>query len=174
MRLPAKKEVASCFQRLYMGGMRTPKILVVDDDQPIVNVLKENLEMEGYQVLVGFDGSMAIDLAIANRPDLLILDVNMPFTNGLDALTYLRKTPETQDIPVIFMTGIQSKTLYPVIDRYQRVAYLKKPLELEHLNSMIRQFLAKYPIEQTSASKKPMQPDSLSAPESLPFIQKLT
>jgi CheY-like chemotaxis protein len=151
-------------------AMPTPTILVVDDDQPLVILLKENLELEGYNVIPGFDGNEAIDLAVNKRPDLIVLDINMPVTNGFDTLTYLRKTPETQAIPVIFMTGIKSDTLYPYIDRHQRVAYLKKPLDLEHLNSLIRQFLAQYPVPQAptqSPTKKQAEPDPL------PYIEKL-
>ncbi len=66
--------------------------------------------MEGYQVGAGLDGETAVDLAMTRKPDLLILDINMPVTNGIDVLTYLRKTPETKSIPVIFITGIQSST----------------------------------------------------------------
>jgi DNA-binding response OmpR family regulator len=122
-------------------------ILIVDDDQKLISLLKENFEFEGYKVIVGFDGGVAIDLALSRHPDLIILDINMPQTNGFDALTYLRKNPDTMLIPVIFITGLESKTLYPVIDRHQRVAYLKKPIDLEHLNSMARQFLEQYPVE---------------------------
>ncbi len=134
-------------------------------------LLKENLELEGYQVIPGFDGGMAIDFAVAKRPDLIILDINMPVTNGFDTLTYLRKTPETQAIPVIFMTGIQSKTLYPVIDRHQRVAYLKKPLDLEHLNSLIRQFLSQYPVPEAPAP--PVTQKQPAPPDPFPYIEKL-
>src|SRR5580700_5999652 len=99
--------------------MRISKILVVDDDQPLVHVLKENLELEGYQVQAGYDGAAALELSLNWRPDLIVMDINMPLASGIDALTYLRKAPETRTIPVIFITGIESKTLYPVIDRYQ-------------------------------------------------------
>jgi two-component system response regulator VicR len=152
--------------------MPTPTILVVDDDQPLVILLKENLELEGYRVIMGFDGGMAINLAMSQQPDLIVLDINMPTTNGFDALTYLRKTPETKSIPVIFMTGIESKTLYPIIDRHQRVAYVKKPLDLEHLNSLIRQFLEQYPVKKEPAPMK--QPDAQPASATLDYIEKIT
>jgi CheY-like chemotaxis protein len=152
-------------------------VLVVDDDHYLVNLMKENFELEGYQVITGFDGRMAVELAMTQRPDLIVLDINMPLTNGLDALTHIRKAPETRQIPVIFTTGIQSKTLYPVIDRHPRVSYVKKPVDLEQLNSMVRQFLAKYPVEREAPQKTPQQPpsDSVSTPPPTvpPFIQKL-
>lgn len=124
----------------------TKSILVVDDDQGIVNTIKEDLESEGYRVHVGFDGQMAVALARRVKPDLIILDIDMPITSGIKALEYLRKFPETQTIPVIFLTGLDSANVYPVLDTSPRVAHLKKPLDLEHLNEMVRHCLQQYPV----------------------------
>ena len=135
--------------------MAKATILVIDDDEQVVNFLKENFELEGYRVIIGFDGGMAIDLAQERQPDLIIMDVNMPMTSGFDALTHLRQTPATRLIPVIFITGLESKTLYPVIDKHQRVAYMKKPIDLEHLNSLVQQFLADYPAPPPVAKTPP-------------------
>jgi len=153
-----------------LNPMASPTILVADDDQPLVQLLKENLEMEGYQVITGTDGEMAVTLATTRQPNLMILDINMPFTNGFDVLTHLRKMPETQSIPVIFITGIQSKTLYPIIDRHERVAYIKKPFDLDHLNSLVQEFLQKYPVQKTSTPALPATPSE--APISFPPIEK--
>ena len=151
--------------------MASPTILVADDDQALVHLLQENLALEGYQIIAAYDGTAAIDLAMERRPDLIILDINMPYSNGFDVLTHLRKTPETESIPVIFMTGIQSKTLYPVIDRHQRVAYVKKPFDLDHLNSVVKQYLAQYPVPKTKSSTEAPKSTKLFVP--LPEIQRL-
>ncbi len=120
-------------------------VLVVDDDPDIVRVVKDDLEAEGYGVLTGLDGQMAIRLAQGRHPDLIILDVDMPLTNGLQTFTILRHNPATQTIPVIFLTGVLSERVLPILQSAQRVAHLKKPLDLEHLNEMVRLFLQKYP-----------------------------
>ncbi len=122
-----------------------PTILIVDDDASIVNMLREDLSEEGYQVSCGYDGQMAIQLARQIHPDLIIMDVFMPMTNGLKAFAYLRESPETAKIPVIFVSGELSSDVYPVIAEEPRVAHLKKPMDLEHLNSMVRHFLEQYP-----------------------------
>jgi CheY-like chemotaxis protein len=122
------------------------RVLVVDDDPSIVNLIKEDLESLGFQVSCGYDGQMAIQLAHQEHPDLIILDVNMPMTNGLRAFEYLRRSPATQAIPIIFVSGELSKDVYPVVATAQRVAHLKKPMDLEHLNSMVRQFIRQYPV----------------------------
>jgi CheY-like chemotaxis protein len=129
-----------------LGVVSRRRILVVDDDPSIVNLIKEDLESLGFQVFSGFDGQMAIQLANQERPDLIILDVNMPMTNGLKAFEYLRRSPVTQPIPIIFVSGELSKDVYPLVAGSQRVAHLKKPMDLEHLNSMVLQFLRQYPV----------------------------
>ena len=122
-------------------------ILVVDDDPSIVHLLKEDLEIEGYQVLDGYDGHTAIHKAKLAHPHLIILDVNMPLLGGLKALEYLRESPDTRNIPVLFLTGESSGNVAPHLTEQPRVSYAKKPIDLDDLNSLVRQLLEKYPTE---------------------------
>ncbi|GIO23950.1 response regulator YycF [Oceanobacillus sp. J11TS1] len=78
------------------------KILVVDDEQPIADILKFNLEKEGYQVVVANDGDTAIELAESERPNLILLDIMLPGKDGNEVLREVRKT---QSIPVIMLTA---------------------------------------------------------------------
>jgi len=118
---------------------------VIDDDAAIVNLLKENLEIEGYRVLQGYDGQAALEMARKNRPDLIIMDLNMPGVNGFQALEALRKQQETQKIPILFLTGEASESPAAALIGVERVSHLKKPIELDTLNSVIRAFLSRYP-----------------------------
>src|SRR5437016_4289977 len=113
------------------------KILIIDDDPSIVNLLKEDLTAEGYDVSEGYDGQMALLMARQMRPHLIIMDVNMPVTNGLKALEYLRGLEETKDIPILFLTGESSKQVFPSIASAPRVSHIKKPVDLDELNSLI-------------------------------------
>jgi len=119
-------------------------ILIIDDDPEIVRLLKIGMEEDGYSTVAGYDGQMALNLARTRKPDLIIMDVQMPMTSGLKALEFIRKTPETKDIPVIFLSGARSDMVYPAITSAQRVAFVKKPLDLEHISSLVRQFLSQY------------------------------
>ncbi|HVO32868.1 MAG TPA: response regulator [Elusimicrobiota bacterium] len=119
-------------------------ILVVDDDKHFAELVAAGLEAQGHSVVVGFDGQMAIRLAKSVRPDLIVIDVNMPLTTGTGALEFIRKIPATRQIPVIFLTGAPTPSFYPTVEAHSRVAYLKKPFDLESLNSMVRQFLEQY------------------------------
>jgi len=121
------------------------EILVVDDDPMIVNLLKENLEMEGYKVHCAYEGQAALRMAHAYPVNLVILDVNMPMTNGLKVLEYLRSSHDTEKIPVIFVSGEASKDVYPIVEHTPRVAHVKKPLDLESFNSLVKHFLDQYP-----------------------------
>jgi len=119
-------------------------ILVIDDDPDIVRILEHAMQEEGHSVLTGQDGQMALNLARSRHPDLIIMDVQMPMTNGLKALEFLRKMPETKDIPIIFLSGARSEIIYPMIANAPRVAFIKKPIDLEQISSLVRELLEKY------------------------------
>lgn len=80
-------------------------ILVVDDEEPIQELLKFNLEKEGYQVLIASDGSEALTVLEEKQPELLVLDIMLPGMSGLDVLNKLRKDPKFADLPVIMLTA---------------------------------------------------------------------
>jgi two-component system, chemotaxis family, chemotaxis protein CheY len=120
-------------------------ILVIDDDPSIVHLLKEDLEQEGYKVLEGYDGQAALQMAKAAKPNLIILDINMPLINGLKALEYLRDLAETKNIPILFLSGEASSRLAPALSQASRVAHVKKPIDLDDLNSLVHTLLEKYP-----------------------------
>lgn len=82
------------------------KILVVDDEQPIADILKFNLEKEGYQVIIANDGDTAIELAESERPDLILLDIMLLGKDGNEVLREVRKT---QTMPVIMLTAKDSE-----------------------------------------------------------------
>ncbi|GFZ78622.1 DNA-binding response regulator [Compostibacillus humi] len=78
------------------------KILVVDDEQPIADILKFNLEKEGYEVICAYDGDEAIKLATNEKPDLILLDIMLPGKDGNEVLREIRKT---QTMPIIMLTA---------------------------------------------------------------------
>jgi len=122
----------------------TDTILIIDDDPDIVRLLEQDMRDEGYAVVSGHDGQMALNLARTHRPSLIIMDVQMPMTNGFKALEFLRKSVETKGIPVIFLSGAQSDMIYPAIANAQRVSFIKKPIDLEQINSLVSQLIDKY------------------------------
>lgn len=86
------------------------KVLIVDDEPPIVAMYTEKLIEEGFEVIQALDGEEAIEVAKQNRPDVILLDLIMPKINGLDALKALKTEPLTQHIPVYLLTNIPEES----------------------------------------------------------------
>lgn len=78
------------------------KILVVDDEQPIADILKFNLEKEGYEVICAYDGEAAVQLALTEEPDLILLDLMLPLKDGMDVCREVRAKRNT---PIIMLTA---------------------------------------------------------------------
>jgi CheY-like chemotaxis protein len=106
-------------------------ILVVDDDTHIRNLVCELLDLEGYQVKGATDGRAALDLLETWRPDLILLDLNMPRMDGWTFCAHQQEQPEISDIPVALMSAarnIRSRDL-----PCEPVAILEKPFDLDEL-----------------------------------------
>ena len=81
------------------------KILAVDDEKHIVRLVQVNLERAGYTVVTANDGKEALQKVEEENPDLVVLDVMMPYMDGFEVLQNLRRSPNTRDIPVIMLTA---------------------------------------------------------------------
>jgi DNA-binding response OmpR family regulator len=84
---------------------RVSRVLVVDDDPDIVDLLTINLETHGYEVMTAFDGEEAMAQVASAQPDLIVLDVMMPRKDGYEVLADLRAAEDTRDIPVVMLTA---------------------------------------------------------------------
>lgn len=82
-----------------------PAILVVEDEAPLITLLRYNLEREGFRVIEARDGESAIEVAEDDRPDLILLDWMLPRLSGIEVCRRLRRRPETGDIPIIMLTA---------------------------------------------------------------------
>ncbi|MEN6350607.1 MAG: response regulator transcription factor [Syntrophomonas sp.] len=85
--------------------MHSPKILVVDDETHIVELVKFNLEKEGYKVIVAYDGQSALEKVKDGLPDLIVLDIMLPKMDGLEVCRTLKLNPEYNTIPIIMLTA---------------------------------------------------------------------
>ena len=82
------------------------KILVVDDEKPIADILQFNLKKEGYEVFCAYDGNEALKLVDELQPDLILLDIMLPQRDGMEVCREVRKTSE---IPIIMLTAKDSE-----------------------------------------------------------------
>ena len=125
------------------------KILVVDDEKVLVKGIKFNLENEGYEVEVGYDGEQAVELARNGGFDLVILDLMMPKIDGLQACMRIR---EFSNVPVIMLTA-RSEDTYKIIG-FECGAddYITKPFNILELKARIRAMLRSPGINTLSIS----------------------
>ena len=84
-----------------------PKILVVEDEKPIAEIIQFNLEREGYSVVLAFNGQDALDMAIRDMPDLIILDVMLPKLDGFQVCKEIRRTSNT---PILMLTAKEAES----------------------------------------------------------------
>jgi len=78
--------------------------LVCDDERNIVRLIQVNLERQGHVVVTAYDGREALEKVGTEKPDLILLDVMMPYVDGIEVLKTIRRNPETAKIPVIMLT----------------------------------------------------------------------
>lgn len=113
------------------------RVLVVDDEEPILELLKYNLEKEGYDVRTASNGVEAVDVAKKFIPDLVLLDIMMPKMDGVEACRILRSTPELKNIFIVFLTARSEE--YSEIAGFDVGAddYITKPIKPRALMSRI-------------------------------------
>lgn len=132
-----------------------PRILIIDDDPAIADVLSINLEMAGYDVSQALDGMKGQALAVQLSPDLILLDLMLPQVDGFTVCQRLRRDERTVNIPILMLTAL-SQTQNKV-EGFNAGAddYLTKPFELEEMLARVRALLRRAErIPQTAGHKE--------------------
>lgn len=121
-----------------MAKQTSHRVLVVDDDQDICELLKYNLEKEGYEVKVAHDGRKGVDLAEQFLPELILLDIMMPHQDGVETCRQIREIPELAGAYVIFLTARAEE--YSEVAAFDVGAddYIHKPIKPRALMSRIQ------------------------------------
>lgn len=118
------------------------KVLVCDDERHIVRLIQVNLERQGYNVVTAFDGKDGLEKIRAEKPDLVVLDVMMPYMDGFEVLKTIRKEPETEALPVIMLTAkAQDKDVFEGY-HYGADMYLTKPFNPMELVTFVKRIAA--------------------------------
>ncbi len=122
------------------GAIRPKKILVVDDDDVFLRLVETILEAENYQIITALNGKEGLKLAIEEKPDLIITDLQMPEMDGITLVKKLKSQLSTRIIPTIMLTirddlSAEVKGLEAGADDY-----LVKPIESERLIVRVRRF----------------------------------
>jgi two-component system, OmpR family, alkaline phosphatase synthesis response regulator PhoP len=122
--------------------MSEKTILVADDESHILNVVSLKLRNAGFRVLTASDGQEALDIAIAEKPDLLITDYHMPQLSGIELCRKLKLDPSTAHIPAIMLTA-RGYNLEPADTEQSGILrMLSKPFSPRHLLATVEEVLA--------------------------------
>lgn len=116
-------------------------VLIIDDNEKNVELLKDFTESWGYETLCAYQGIEALKIAKQNRPDIIVLDVMLPGMSGFEVCTYLRSDPRTMDIPIIIVSALTSPEdrangFYNGADNF-----LTKPVSYKELKAMMTKLL---------------------------------
>lgn len=111
------------------------RILVVDDEKPIADIIKYNLEKEGYKVFIAEDGQQAIDSTYENKPDLIILDIMLPV---MDGFTVCRKLRENISTPIIMLTAKEEEVDKVLGLELGADDYMTKPFSIRELLARVK------------------------------------
>jgi two-component system, OmpR family, alkaline phosphatase synthesis response regulator PhoP len=120
------------------NALPTPKILLVDDDPDIIELLAYNLSKEGYETASALDGILAVETAKTFKPDLILMDVMMPRQDGIETARQLRQLPEFKDTYILFLTARAEE--YTEVAAFDVGAddYIVKPIKPRALISRIK------------------------------------
>jgi DNA-binding response OmpR family regulator len=124
-------------------GNGQPLILIADDDPDILALVSFRLERAGYEVVQARNGEEAVQVALARRPDLAVIDVTMPRIDGYEATRRLRQQEETSRMPIILLTArVQEEDIARGFDAGAD-DYVRKPFSPQELGSRVQAALGR-------------------------------
>lgn len=136
-----------------MGNKQNHKVLVVDDESDILELLEYNLTKEGYEVKTAQDGKTAVEKAQKFQPQLILLDIMMPNQDGVETCRQLRETPESANAFIIFLTARSEE--YSEVAAFENGAddYITKPIKPRALMSRINAYFRRDIKKQKDSNK---------------------
>lgn len=114
------------------------KILVVDDEESILELLDKGLSDDGFDVISAKNGASALSPIYREQPDIVLLDLNIPKVNGYEVLRELRCAETTKNLPVILLTGVSATEGEQTAAELGANHYVTKPWKLSSLRAVIR------------------------------------
>jgi DNA-binding response OmpR family regulator len=123
--------------------MKKPKVIIVDDDRETREMLTLALELEGFEVSQAANGLRLISAMHVDRPDVILLDVMMSWIDGFELCRSVKKNPEFENIPVLFVSARTSNEDRKKGLEAGAIDYFTKPLDTERLVGRIREILGK-------------------------------
>ena len=118
-----------------------PTVLVVDDYDEIRVLLRKTLEYRGCRVVEASDGHEAVEVALRERPALILMDIWLPQQTGISAVRQIRENPEMLEVPIIALTAYEAVDLHIKAIKAGCNQYLTKPIDHEQLKNLLNRYL---------------------------------
>ena len=130
------------------------KILIVDDEKDIVDLISYNLEKEGFVTIKAYDGESALDLVKSAKPDIVVLDLMLPGIRGLEVCKFIRKNPDTDALPIIMLTAKGEQVDKILGFEMGADDYITKPFNVRELIARIRAVLRRAEVRPDSEKRE--------------------
>ena len=127
--------------RAATGLVMAKKVLIVEDNELNMKLFHDLLDAQGYETLQTREGLQALALAREHRPDLILMDIQLPEISGLEVTKWLKEDDELNSIPVIAVTAFAMKGDEERIREGGCEAYISKPISVSHFLDTVRRFL---------------------------------
>lgn len=121
-----------------------PKILLVEDDKNNRDLITYILEKKGFEVLQAINGQAGVEMAINEKPDLILMDIELPIINGFKAIEILRKNKETKNLPIIAVSGYAQNGDRDKAFNFGFTNYLIKPFSIAKLLMVVSSYIDKF------------------------------
>lgn len=128
---------------LFKTKKKTATILVIDDEADLLSTIQTRLEWNKFKVLTASNGYQGLEIAASQKPDLILLDNNMPEMSGLEMLEQMRENPELKNTPVIMVTAVCEPKKIDAASSLGVSDYITKPFDFADLMQKITQILDK-------------------------------
>ena len=119
----------------------TKKVMIVEDNELNMKLFHDLLYSQGYETVESNNGLLALDLAREHRPDLILMDIQLPEVSGLDVTKWLKEDEELKDIPVIAVTAFAMKGDEERIRNGGCEAYISKPISISTFLETVRSYI---------------------------------
>ena len=118
------------------------RVLVVDDEAHVMELIKLALGTEGFEVIAACTGKEALEMAVTEKPDIVLLDINLPDINGIEVCKQLKAGEDTRRIPVLFLSALSQKENTEKCLAVGAVACIFKPFPIKPFVAQIRNLLS--------------------------------
>jgi CheY-like chemotaxis protein len=136
------KKVSNVMVETEVTGLTGRKILVAEDNETNLSMILDMLSVCGHVVIVARNGKEAIELALSNQPDLILMDIRMPIMDGLEATRRLRSLPQFKDVPIIALTASVGESTRDKCVEAGCTEHLSKPIQSNILFKTLRHYFS--------------------------------